>query len=110
VVTPSRLLDMDFTYTTNCIKNEVLPVNTVWAGAMVTTKGVKGFSASVLKDPFTPGEWADGFAELIKQTAKQDSEHNYIGGFLTHEDYVIVVSTKPKHRQKLIDAVKNILK
>jgi hypothetical protein len=95
-------------YSTNCIKNEHLPINTNWIGTVFTTKGVKGLAYSMLKDTFTPYEWAGQFADGIKQLNKKDKSSKYIGGLMQHKDKYILVCTVDKHRdtlEKLADAV-----
>jgi len=95
-------------YSTNCIKNEHLPVNTNWYDTIFTTKGVKAAGYSILGDTFTPFEWAGHFADAIKKLSKKDKSSKYIGGLMQHKNKYILVCTVAKHRdtlEKLADAV-----
>lgn len=96
-------------YTTNCIKNEHLPLNSNWVGTIFTTKGVKGFGYSILKDHYTPFEWALEFTKAIKQLNKKDKASKYIGGLLQYKDRFIAVCTVDKHRDTVVAFSKEVL-
>lgn len=88
-------------YTTNCVRNEHLPIDSTWVGTIYTTRGRIASGISVLKDKCTPYEWAIDFAKAVKTLGKKDSSHKYIGGILEYKNNFIVVCTKEKHRKTL---------
>lgn len=88
-------------YSTNCIKNEHLPVNTNWLGTVFTTRGVKAAGFSILGDTFTPYEWAGHFVVAIKKLSKKDKPNTYIGGLMQYKNKYILVCTAAKHRDTL---------
>lgn len=85
-------------YATNCIKNEHLPMNSTWVGTVFTTKGVKAIGCSLLRDTFTPYEWAYDYCKAIKKLNKEDKATKYIGGVMQYKNKFIIVCTADKHR------------
>jgi hypothetical protein len=95
-------------FNTNCAIHEHLPTNTNWLSATFTTKGIKATGYSLLRDTFTPYEWATSFYQSIKELSKQDKSTKYIGGIIQHKNKFIIVCTADKHRdtvEKLAYAV-----
>ena len=96
-------------YSTNCIKNEHLPLNSTWVGTVFTTKGIKATGYSLLRDTFTPYEWAQDFCKAIKKLNKKDKATKYIGGVIQCKDMFILVCTVDKHRDTVAALADTIL-
>ena len=96
-------------YTTNCIKNEHLPLNSTWVGTVFTTKGVEATGCSLLRDTFTPYEWAYDFCKAIKKLSKKDKTKKYIGGVMQYKNNVIVVCIVDKHRDTVAALANTLL-
>jgi hypothetical protein len=96
-------------YTTNCIKNEHLPLNSTWVGTVLTTKGVEAMGCSLLRDIFTPYEWAYDFCKAIKILNKKDKAKKYIGGVMQYKNNFIVVCIADKHRDTVAALANTLL-
>ena len=96
-------------YVTNCTKNEHLPINSTWVSTFFTAEGIKGIGYSLLKDTFTPDEWAYDFCKAIKQLNKKEKCTDYIGGLIQCKNKFILVCTVDKHRDTVSALAEPIL-
>jgi hypothetical protein len=96
-------------YVTNCIKNEHLPINSTWVGTVFTTEGAGATGCSLLRDTFTPYEWAYDYCKAIKKLNKEDTTHKYIGGVMKYKNNFIIVCTVDKHRDTVAALAEAIL-